>query len=82
VSEFVKRLILVNKYQFRHFSEYMSAYSYCYPKSEMTSYWQILENNLFDSIKKVHCYEIEVPSEYNYGSFEEFDNILNEIWGL
>jgi hypothetical protein len=81
-KEFVKRLILVNKYQFRHFSEYMSAYSYCYPKSEMTSYWQVLENNLFDSIKKVHCYEIEVPSEYNYGSFEEFDNILNEIWGL
>ncbi len=78
-KEFVKRLILVNKYQFRYFSKYISAYSYCYPKSEVTSYWRVLENNLFDSVKKVHCYEIEVPFEYDYGSFKEFDNILNKI---
>lgn len=81
-EEFVKQLILVNKYQFKHFSEYLSAYSLCYPKSETASFWQILEKNLFESVKKAHCYEVEIPSKYDYSSFEEFDNILNEMGEL
>lgn len=78
-EEFVKRLMWINKYQFRRFSEYLSAYSSCYPKSKTASYWQILEKNLSESVKKSCCYEIETPSKYDYSSFEEFDIVLNEM---
>lgn len=78
-EEFVKRLIFINKCQFRRFFEYLSAYSSCYPKSESASYWQISEKNILKSIKKARCFEIEIPSKYDYSSFEKFDNVLDEM---
>ena len=75
-KDFIQRLILVNRYQFKHFSEYLFAYSSCYPKSETAFYWQILDTNLLESIDKACCYEIKIPFKYDYNQFNKLDEIL------
>jgi hypothetical protein len=71
-----KRLVMNTMYESRHFSDYLSAYSYVYPDSGVASYPKILEDNIFNSLKKIRCYEIETPFQYNHSVYNEIYKIL------
>lgn len=71
-EEFVERACLNQRLEFPYFDEYLSAYSYEFPNSELFDRWMEYKNNLNENIKNVPIYRIEMPLKYN-------DNVINEI---
>lgn len=64
-NELIKRLTNVNKFEMQYFSDILMAYSYVFPKSETTLFWEKFETNLSNALSKMQCHEVEIPREYD-----------------
>lgn len=78
-SDLIERLIMVNKFELQYFSDCLMAYSYIYPESTVTSYWQSLKNNLTNALSKIPCHEIEIPFNYDLRTYDEIYNFIKRI---
>ena len=64
--ELIQKLILINKFEFRFTFDWARAYSYVNSDTGIISQWDVLENNLRMVLDKVPCYEIEIPSNFDF----------------
>lgn len=51
------------------------AYSYCFPKSVLSNFWEKIGGNIIDALKGVETHRISIPVSYTE---EIFDRIYNE----
>ncbi len=61
----------------RTFNEYLIAYSFVFPNSKITTYWDELELKLGNMLKNILIYEVEVPSQPGQSLLTEFEKILH-----
>lgn len=61
------------------FFEYMLAYSFIFPESQIAAHWTNMKNKLIDLIEGIPVYEIEIPGKYDNAVFNEVSNNINLI---
>lgn len=74
-DKFVQKVMKINKQQFKYFSNILSAYSVI-EKDFVSNYLKLFEKTLFKLLDDLDYYEIEIPPNYDHGTFLE----LNEIF--
>lgn len=76
----ITRLSIINKYEMQYFDDLLSAYSYVYPGSDsnIEAYWQTFSNNLSQALRKVACYEVEIPEKYTSDAYDRIYELLEE----
>ncbi|MGF7119184.1 hypothetical protein [Methanobacterium oryzae] len=62
-----------------HFFKYLLAYSYIFPKSEVSNFFGKMENCLELSFKNVDVYNIEIPQNYDEGTFNAIHNFISSL---
>lgn len=77
-SEVASRTIPINILEAFNFYDYMLAYSYVFPDSNIATHWKRLEEMLKKILKNIPCYLVEIPKEYTLDSFETIKHILKE----
>lgn len=61
------------------FFEYMLAYSFLFPNSQVAMHHENVKKNLMDTLENVPIYEMEIPLEYNNELFSDISNYINSI---
>ncbi|KPQ45032.1 MAG: hypothetical protein MPEBLZ_00357 [Candidatus Methanoperedens nitroreducens] len=61
------------------FFEYMLAYSFIFPESQIAAHWINMKNRLVGFLKGIPIYEMEIPGEYNDVVFKEVSSNINLI---
>jgi len=75
-NELIKKLIVINKFEMKYISERLMAYSYVFPESVTSHFWQTLENNLKSALSGIPCHEIEIPFKYDSRVYEEIHRLI------
>jgi hypothetical protein len=60
----------------RTFNEYVTAYSFVFPNSKITTYWDRLKLKLENMLEDISLYEVEIPSKPEQSLLTEFEKIL------
>jgi len=68
IKELIKSIIYNQQLDYTPFYLYLLEYSYVYPNSYLGTFWKKYETNLYNNLKNLNLYQMEVPI-----------NILNEI---
>lgn len=77
--EFMYISIPIIGFSLTHFHEYILAYSYIFPDSEIANYWENLKIDLKNNLdNNIDIYEIEVPKNYNSEILEKILEIIGE----
>lgn len=64
---------------FNPFFEYMLAYSFIFPNSQVAIHWDNLRKNLKQSLENVPIYEVEIPLEYNENVYNDMYNYITSV---
>jgi len=76
-DELIKHIHLNQRLEFPYFDEYLSAYSYAFPNSSLSSHWEKYKRNLTNNINKdVSIYKIEVPKSYDRSVFNKILEVV------
>lgn len=73
-----EKLLSVNRFEYKYFSDILTAYSYVFPKSNAKNFWQILRGNFLAFSQRAKCYEIEIPKRYDPLVFEKIYEYIRE----
>jgi hypothetical protein len=63
----------------RNFMAYIHAYSFVFPDSTITKFWDIMKRRLGGMLNNIPVYELEVPQRYSSNLYEEFQSMIKEI---
>ena len=66
---------LINK---NCFPNYMLAYSYVFPESKISNYWDNLKSNLEESFRDINFHKLEIPENYDKSTFEEIFKLIGD----
>lgn len=88
----VEKLVINNEMEMNHaympnvmgisfnpFFEYMLAYSFIYPESQVALHWDNLRRDLKRNLENVPIYEIEIPLEYSDTVFNDIHNYITSV---
>ncbi len=72
----VKQIIPINIIEAFNFYDYMLAYSFIFPNSDIANHWNKLEKNLLNGLKRVKCYQVDIPENYNPNISKKIESLL------
>ena len=76
-DELITHLVTNQKLQLLFFDKYILEYSYFFPDSKLSAYWDKYEENLARNLGgNIPYYKIGVPLEYSEGLFEEISGLM------
>jgi len=73
-----RQIIPINIIEAFNFYDYMLAYSFIFPKSEIATHWKRLEKNLLNALKDIKCYQVDIPEKYTSDTFKSIESLLKK----
>jgi len=62
-----------------HYLNYMLAYSFVFPNSQIATHWDDMKKGLKEVLKHTYIYKVEVPHTYKTGVFDKIYEQIKEI---
>ncbi len=78
-DDVLRKLQLINQYEFRQFAHYLNAWSYVHPRSVVARYYDIERENLERVLANRPCFEINVPGNYTRRTYGELIELLQRL---
>lgn len=76
-NELLDHLLMNQELDTLLFLQYISEYSYIFPKSKLSSHWSRYKKNLERNIPdNINIFKIEVPQKYSYNIFNEIIDVI------
>ena len=88
----IKKIVINNEMEMNHaympnimgissnpFFEYMLAYSFIFPDSQIASHWDNLIRNLKENLENIPIYELEIPLEYDDIIYNNIYNYITSV---
>lgn len=64
--------------EFGRYHNYMLAYSFVFPDSQIAAYWDSFREGIGKNLSKVPIYEVELPQKYDSGVFESILSLMGD----
>lgn len=77
-KKLVNQILVINRFEIPHFVNYLNAFSFNDPFSNISRYEQYVSENL-QCINKVPCYGVELPKGYSEENFKVINELLDKL---
>jgi hypothetical protein len=77
-SDVIDKLVIINKFEWEYFSRLLYAYSYIFPNSKVSTFWQKYKENLKKSLINVNLYSVDIPKFYNNSTYEKIFDLIKK----
>lgn len=81
-GEMVDHILFNQIIEFPYFNRYITAYSYCYPESDISKHWLGYKKNLERNLNISKFYKVYVPTKYNNSTFNQILQAIEYESGL
>jgi hypothetical protein len=77
-SDVIDKLVIINQFEWEYFTRLANAYSYVFPKSSVSMFWEIYRKNLEKSLKNCDLYSVDVPKVYDDKTYDEIFKLIQK----
>ncbi len=77
-NEIIEKLVIINHFEWEYFSRLLNAYSYIFPNSRTSSFWQKYKETLEKSLEAVNLYSVDVPTVYDDSTYSKIFEMIKK----